>query len=132
MQPIQDYPVYQNHLDTPGRGRLIQSGLPAALLALPIFGIFWLDEVGAILIAVVALAVGLFLRPAHLWVVWIQSIIIWWIAGGVYSLVGDSSGNGDETVLSFMIEAIPFTAMLILLPLFLGRVIGNLLFNTDD
>jgi hypothetical protein len=116
------------------RHRLIEWGVPALILALPIFGVFWLDELGALLLFIVAFGVGLILRPKHLWIIWIEAVVLTWLAGGAYTLWGEDSGDGDETVFTFMFEAIIFMALLVLLPMFLGRLIPTvtgLLRDTD-
>jgi hypothetical protein len=107
------------------RHRLTEWGVPALILALPIFGVFWFDALGALLLALVAFGIGLFLRPKHLWIIWIEAILLWWLAGGAWSQWGEdaAAGEAEETVFSFMIETIPFTALLVLLPMFLGRLI---------
>jgi hypothetical protein len=105
--------------------RLTEWGVPAVLLALPIFSVFWLNELGALLLLATAFAVGLLLRPKHLWIVWIEAILLTWLGGGFYSLFGPDPAPGEpqETVVSFMFEAIIFMAILVLLPMFLGRLI---------
>jgi hypothetical protein len=104
-------------------------GVSLLLLSLPTLGIFWLDELGALILFVVAFAIGLILRPPHLWIVWLGAIVLWWLAGGAYSVFGDPppvDPELEETPISFMVETIPFTAVLVLLPMFLGRVISRL------
>jgi hypothetical protein len=63
------------------QGRLIRWGLPIILLAVPMFAVFWLHLPGVFASVIVASGIGLLLRPAHLWVIWIQSIVLWWLAG---------------------------------------------------
>jgi hypothetical protein len=108
---------------------LREYGLPLLLLTLPTIGIFWLDELGALILVAVAFAIGLVLRPAHIWIVWLGTIVLWWLAGGAYSVFGNPPPVDpalEETPLSFMVETIPFTALLVLLPMFLGRIIGRM------
>ena len=111
------------------RRHLREYGLPLLLLTIPTIGIFWLDELGALILFLVALSIGLVLRPAHLWIVWLGTIVLWWLAGGAYSVLDNPSPvdqEPEETPLSFMFETIPFTALLVLLPMFLGRLVGRL------
>ncbi|MEZ4570183.1 MAG: hypothetical protein R2849_07625 [Thermomicrobiales bacterium] len=93
------------------------------LLALPILGVFWFDALGALTLFVVAFAVGLLLHPRHLWTVWLEAVVLWWLAGAAWTLWGEDAGPGEaeETVISFMIETFIFTAILVLFPLYLGR-----------
>lgn len=126
MQPVQDVSLDTTATTGTIRKWFIDPILPALLLAPAIAGVFWLDELGALMLATAALLVGAILRPAHLWIVWLETVVICWLAGGAYTLWGESSGNGDETVLTFMAEAFAFMALLVLLPMFVGRLFGNL------
>jgi hypothetical protein len=93
-------------------------GLPALFLTLPTLGVFWLEELGAFILFTVAFAIGFVMRPARLWGVWLGAIIVWWLASGAYSVFGD---RVEETPIDFMVVSIPFTALLVFLPMSLGR-----------
>jgi hypothetical protein len=110
------------YVATMDRWHLRTYGLPALLLTLPTLGVFWLDELGAMILFAVAFAIGCVMRPARLWGVWLGAIIVWWLASGVYSVFGDLV---EETPIDYMIESIPFTALLVLLPMSLGRWFGR-------
>jgi hypothetical protein len=106
------------YVATMDRWHLRAYGLPALLLTLPILGVFWLDELGAVMLFAIAFAIGSVMRPARLWGIWLGAIVVWWLASGVYSMFGDLV---EKTPIDYMIESIPFTALLVLLPMSLGR-----------
>jgi hypothetical protein len=109
------------------RTRLIEWGLPILLLILPVFAAVWIGDSGTLGLPVMALAIGLLLRPRHLWIIWLEVIVLFWLAGATWTLWGDepAPGEPEETVLSFLAETVLFAALLALLPLFLGRLLGN-------
>lgn len=114
--------------DSLNRHQPTEWGVPALLLALPILGVFWLDAFGGLMLLIVSFGIGWLLRPKHLWIIWIEAIALWWLAGGAWSLWGDETapGEAEETVFSFMIETVPFTAIGVLLPMFIGRLIPGM------
>lgn len=109
--------------------RLREIALPLGLLLVPMV----MSVVGPgdllILSFPVALLIGFFLSPNHSWPIWIGSIVLVWVVYGCAVLLGalpepGEAGDG-ETVWSFMIEAAIFMAVLVLLPLWLGRSAGQ-------
>ena len=108
------------------RYHLTELSIPL-LLAPPTFAVFWYDALGALALFAVAFVVGLFLHPRHLWIVWAEGIVLWWLAGAAWALWGEEAapGEAEETVFSFVVETFIFTAVLVLFPAFLGRAAYN-------
>lgn len=82
----------------------------------------------------VALAVGFLLRPRQLWPIWLGSVVLLWVVYGLAVLFDLIPGSGEdveagETWWSFALEAFVFMAMLVLLPLWIGRLAGR--FTTE-
>lgn len=76
------------------------------------------DVIPMLPLPLVAFAVGLVLRPRHLWVVWLGSVVIQWIVMGIW---GKYSDPGDETVLSLVLEAFGWMFAGVLIPVWFGR-----------
>ena len=98
--------------------------LPLLILAVPIFWAVWNSDADNALpllpLPIVALAVGFFLRPRHVWLVWLGAVVIQWVA---MLALGDYGDPGpDETRLSITLEAFMWMAMGVLLPVWLGRL----------
>jgi hypothetical protein len=105
-------------------------------LVLPLAGLF-----GPVLLSIisygeflnlmlpVALILGYIVRPARLWLIWIGSIVLVWVSYGFATLVGTlpepGTDQNGETVGSFMVEVVIFMAVLVLLPLWIGRLVGT-------
>jgi hypothetical protein len=105
-----------------------QHWLPLLLLVIPIGFVVWSTEleIGVLLLAlpVAAFVVGFALRPRHVWLVWLGAVVIQWIAMGVLGKYADPE---DESALSLVLEAFAWMAMGVLLPIWLGRTIRNIL-----
>jgi hypothetical protein len=71
-------------------------------------------------VPITAAAVGFALRPRRVWVVWLGSVVIQWIAMGAFGRYGDP--EPEETTASLMLEALIWMALGVALPLWLGRV----------
>lgn len=98
--------------------------LPLLIVAVPIFWVVWNSDASNALpmlpLPIVALAVGYFLRPRHVWLVWLGAVVIQWVAMLVLGGYGDPGPN--ETRLSITIEAFGWMAFGVLLPVWLGRL----------
>lgn len=101
---------------------------PLLLLVAPIGLVVWSTELEStpvlFVLPAAALAVGFFLRPRHVWLVWLGAVVIQWLAMGVFGKYIDPE---DETVPSLILEAFPWMAMGVLLPVWLGRTIRNVI-----
>ncbi|HUZ03498.1 MAG TPA: hypothetical protein VMU89_24395 [Thermomicrobiaceae bacterium] len=71
----------------------------------------------------VAFAIGLTLRPRHVWLLWLGSVVIEWLVVGYMGKY--SEPGGGETVRSIVIEAFPWMALGVLVPVWLGRFLGS-------
>lgn len=83
----------------------------------------WSGEVLLLTLPVMFLA-GFLFAPRHLWLVWLGSIAILWAIQGVAALLGEwttETAEDGETIWSFAAESLVFTAVLVLVPLWLGR-----------
>ncbi len=104
-----------------------QHRLALVLLIVPIGFVVWATELERVLfllvLPVAAFVVGFVLRPRHVWFVWLGAVVIQWIAMGVLGKYADPE---DETVLSLIIEAFPWMAIGVLVPVWLGRTVRNL------
>lgn len=102
--------------------------LPLILLFIPV--LLSLVSYGEYLIgcAPVAFVIGLILKPKRLWPIWMGAIALVWLSYGTATLLHLPSveGGGEETVGSFMFESVIFMAILVLLPLWLGRLVERL------
>jgi hypothetical protein len=100
--------------------------LPLLILVVPIGFVVWATEIELGLLLLVlplaAFVVGAALRPRHVWLIWLGAVVIQWIAMGV---LGKYSDPEDETVLSLILEAFPWMAIGVLLPVWLGRLAGG-------
>jgi hypothetical protein len=107
--------------------------LPLGLLVVPV--LLSLVSYGEYLIgcAPVAFAIGIILNPRRLWPIWIGAIVVMWVSYGTATLLHLPAveGGGEETVGSFMFEAVIFMAVLVLLPLWLGRLVERLRARID-
>jgi len=101
--------------------------LPLLILAVPINVVVWRsDTAGPLLVLSVPLGaavVGLVLRPRHVWLVWLGSVVIEWIALAVWGKY--SHAGPDETPLSLTLEAFAWMALGVLLPVWIGRFVGR-------
>jgi hypothetical protein len=101
--------------------------LPLLILVLPIHWVVYQSDADTVIpfliLPAVALAVGIILRPRHVWLIWLGAVVIQWIAMGVLGKYADPE---DETVLSLILEAFVWMALGVLLPVWLGRTIRNL------
>lgn len=80
------------------------------------------DIIPMLPLPLVAFAVGLALRPRHLWLVWLGSVVIQWIVMGIW---GKYSDPGDETVLSLALEAFGWMFVGVLIPAWFGRLLRS-------
>lgn len=69
---------------------------------------------------VTALVVGYVLRPRHVWLVWLGSVVVQLATMGVWGRYGNP---GDETVLSLFLEAFIWMFLGVLIPVFIGRFV---------
>jgi hypothetical protein len=104
--------------------------LPALLLAAPINLAIWTENMLAILLVLVtAFVIGAALQPRHIWVVWLASVVTLWIAAGVWEIFNDpaepANPENEETIVSFLFESFIFMAVGVLLPCWVGRLIGG-------
>lgn len=99
--------------------------LPLLILVPPIAWVVWQSDADTVfpllVLPFVALLVGLALRPRHVWLLWLGSVVIEWIAVGLMGKYDDPSGN--ETAASIMIEAFAWMLFGVLIPVALGRLI---------
>jgi hypothetical protein len=102
--------------------------LPLALLSVPVLlTLVTQQELWLLLVPLVAFASGFQLRPHHVWLVWLAAITLLWLGVGVWFLVDASAELGDpetgETAASLFAETFPITALLILAPMWFGRLV---------
>lgn len=98
-----------------------------AALTVPWLGAIFTGE--AILLFVpVALAVGYLLQPRQLWPLWLWTLAVIWVVNAVAAVVDPESwSESGETAVSFFFESLVFLAVLVLLPLWLGRFVARAL-----
>ena len=97
--------------------------LPLLILVVPInWVVYQADKASNIypMLPLVAFAVGFALRPRHVWLLWLGSVLIEWIVVGYMGKFNDPAGG--ETVGSILIEAFAWMAFGVLVPAWLGRV----------
>jgi hypothetical protein len=104
--------------------------VPLAVVLVPL-GLAMALNSGAWLFAItpIAFAYGLLARPKRVWPIWIASLLVLWIGNALiatFDLVAEVEGAGEETVAGFMMESLLGMAGLVLLPAWLGRVVGRL------
>lgn len=118
----------QMHLDlhdTDWRHDLLS---PLALIAIPIV-ISAFGPGGILTLAFpVAIVAGYLFAPRHLWVVWLASVVLMWASYGSAVLLDVLPGPAEdpssgETIWSFAAESFMFMAVLVLLPLWIGRLL---------
>jgi hypothetical protein len=97
--------------------------LALLILAVPINWVVYQSDasnaVPMLPLPIVAFAVGFFLRPRHVWLLWLGSVVLEWIVVGYMGKYNDPTGG--ETVFSIMIEAFVWMAFGVLIPVWLGR-----------
>jgi hypothetical protein len=127
--------AFTRRLLTVSRNDLKEWGVAALIFAVPWFlAVFWVVR-GEIVLAlpIVALIFGVIRRPRHLWGNWIASFVVVWVAIGAAALwaadPAESDPENQETIVSFLFESMLFTAFLVLLPLWIGRLVGHRLFG---
>jgi hypothetical protein len=98
--------------------------LPLLILVVPINWVVYQSDadnvVPFLILPLVALVIGIVLRPRHVWLVWLGSVVIEWIVVGY---MGKYNDPGDETVGSIMIEAFVYMFIGVLVPVWFGRLI---------
>lgn len=99
--------------------------LPLLILAAPInWVVYQSDNAENIFpmlpLPAVAFAIGFALRPRHVWILWLGSVVIEWVVVGYMGKFNEPGGG--ETVASIMIEAFAWMAFGVLVPAWLGRV----------
>jgi len=94
-------------------------------LTMPLAFVFVAGEL-LLLLVPVALVVGYLLRPRTIWPLWLWTVAVIWIVN-VFVAIADSRSWSDsgETVASFVFESLVLMAVLVLLPLWLGRLIAR-------
>ncbi len=106
-------------------------GIPlAALAVLMVLSVVSYGE-WLLLAFPVATAVGYLLQPARLWVVWLGSVVLMWVVYGSAVLVGleDKPATDPaqgETWWTFALESFVFMAVLVLVPMWIGRLTHRL------
>lgn len=76
----------------------------------------------------VAFAVGFLLRLRLLWPLWLWTLGVIWIVNAVVAIADpESMRESGETYVSFFFESLVVMAVLVLLPLWLGRLAGRAL-----
>jgi hypothetical protein len=76
-----------------------------------------------------SLAIGWVLHPVRLWPIWLGTILVLWVINGASALLDafpEETAGGEETIWSFAIESVLFMAVLVLLPLWIGRILGQI------
>ena len=98
--------------------------LPLLILLAPINWVVYRSDADNVLpfliLPLVALVIGLVLRPRHVWLVWLSSVVMLWIVVGYMG--GYSDPGPDETVVSIMIEAFVWMFLGVLIPVWFGRL----------
>jgi len=98
--------------------------LPLLILLAPINWVVYRSDADNVLplliLPLVALVVGLVLRPHHVWLVWLSSVVMLWIVAGYMGKYNDP--GPDETVASIMIEAFVWMFLGVLIPVWFGRL----------
>lgn len=99
--------------------------LPLAILVVPINWVVWQSDADNVypflILPLVAFVVGFSLRPRHVWLVWLGSVVVTWIVVGVWGKYGEA--GSDETVASIMVEAFGWMFLGVLIPVWLGRFV---------
>jgi hypothetical protein len=109
---------------------------PLALIALPMVASVigageWLTTAFP-----VALLAGFLFTPRHPWLVWLGSVLMMWLVYGSANLLGlleplaEDPAQG-ETIWTFALESFIFMAVLVLLPLWIGRTIQRAVSKHD-
>ena len=97
------------------------------LLIPPIGLVVWASEWEGLLFVLIlpasAFAIGFVLRPRHVWFTWLCAGVIQWLAMAARGKYADPEG---ETPFSVAGEAFAWMAMGVLLPVWLGRTVRNL------
>jgi hypothetical protein len=112
---------------------LRENRVPLGLLFVPILLSIVVGELLTLTFPI-AFLIGYFMLPKRPWHLWIGSIVMVWAVYGSAVLVGALPGPGEpasggETVWSFMFETVIFMAVLVLLPLWLGREVARVVGN---
>ncbi len=75
----------------------------------------------------VSIYLGYKRRPEKIWPLWLTSVLCLWTTYGVSALLKIIPfEDGGETWWSFGIEAFAFMAMLVAVPMFIGRLISRI------
>jgi hypothetical protein len=104
--------------------------LPLAVIAIPMVlsVVSWGEWL--MLAFPAAAAVGYLLQPARLWVVWLGAVVLMWFVYGGAVLVGleeqpATDPSQGETWWTFALESFIWMAILTLLPMWIGRLLGR-------
>lgn len=112
-------------LATWGKTAAREHWLPLLILAAPISWAVWNSDASNVLpllpLPIAALAVGYFLRPRHVWLIWLGAVVIQWVAMLVLGKYGDP--GPDETRLTITLEAFGWMAFGVLGPAWTGRLV---------
>ena len=73
-----------------------------------------------LILPLTAFAVGFWLRPRHVWLIWLGSVVIQWVVMGAWGTYADA--GPDETVASLILEAFGWMAFGVMIPVWLGRL----------
>ena len=100
------------------------------LLIPPIGLVVWASEWEGLLFVLIlpasAFAFRFVLRPRHVWFIWLCAVVIQWLAMAALGKYADPEG---ETPFSLTVEAFAWMAMGVLLPVWLGRTVRNLVWR---
>ncbi|RIK37737.1 MAG: hypothetical protein DCC58_17565 [Chloroflexi bacterium] len=100
--------------------------LPLLWLVAPVGFVVWstgLDSTPLLFVLPVAtFLIGFTLRPRHVWLIWLGAVVIQWAAMGIF---GKYTEPGDETAFSLVVEAFFWMAIGVLVPVFLGRLLAQ-------
>jgi len=78
------------------------------------------------LVAIASIYLGFRYRPEKIWPSWLAAVVLLWLTYGIATLFGVIPfEEGGETWWSFALEAFVFMALLVAIPMWLGRFIKH-------
>lgn len=82
----------------------------------------------SLLLIPAAFVIGLLLRPRLIWPLWLWTLVVIWVGNGITALVDPEWwSDSGETFVSFFFESLLFMTVLVLLPLWIGRLVARAL-----
>lgn len=101
--------------------------LPLLILVAPINWVVWQSDASNAIpmlpLPIIAFIIGFTLRPRHVWLLWLGSVVLEWVTVGLWGKYSDPGAG--ETVFSIMIEAFGWMAMGVLIPAWFGRLLRD-------